>query len=79
MAQVVQNLEEAEALIDNTIYGADTADWGASARFEFTGTGNILYLEKGVKLGSVSVRFPGNNALIVLRASRHRYQLHLDA
>ena len=79
MSEVVRNAEEARALVDNVVIGADVADWGTGARFDFAGKGNILYLEEGVKLGSVSVRFPGNNALIVLRASRHRYQLHLDA
>lgn len=47
-----------------------------NARVDFGGTGNILYCEEGVNLNG-AIRFPGNNALVVLRSSGHQYKLDL--
>lgn len=74
IVQTITSQEGFATLENNSVLG--TLPTMSNARIEFAGTGNVLYCEEGVKLNG-TIRFPGNNALVVLRASNHLYRLDL--
>lgn len=72
--QSITSTEDFASLEGNSLLG--TPPSMNNARVEFAGTGNVLYCEPGVKL-SGTIRFPGNDALVVLCKSRHVYRLDI--
>lgn len=69
---IITSQDDFAKLEDNSVLGF--LPTMCNARIEFAGTGNVLYCEDGVKLNG-TIRFPGNNALVVLRKSNHLYKL----
>lgn len=51
----------------------------ASSTISFEGKGNIFVCEKGVKLKNSHIKFKGNNALVVLNASKHPLRIDVTA
>lgn len=74
MLERVTCLEDISQLKNNSIIGVPQ-EWGKSFVVEFSGSGNILMVEEGTRLGGGKVRFPGSNGIVVLRGSKHPYLL----
>lgn len=73
--QVLTSQEDLLAISDNSFVG--TPPKMTNCRIEFAGKGNILFCEEGVMLSGGSIKFSGDNGLVVLRRSRYYYKLDL--
>lgn len=73
--QTITNPEELTNVADNSFIG--TLPSMNNCRIEFSGTGNVLFCEDGVMLSGGTIRFSGNNSLVILRKSRYYYKLDL--
>lgn len=71
----VSKQEDLLTISDNTFVG--TPPKMTNCRIEFAGKGNILFCEEGVMLSGGSIKFSGDNGLVVLRRSRYYYKLDL--
>ena len=74
MSYVVLNMDDVKDLGGNQIIGSPTIN---NSKIVFTGTNNILYCEDGVSISDSTINFKSDNALIVLRKSRHAYILKM--
>lgn len=73
--QTITCQEDVEALEGNAILGSFPKL--SNCHIDFSGTGNVLFCEEGVSLVGGSIRFNGDNSLVVLRKSSHVYRLDL--
>ena len=74
---IIEHGQQVETLSDNKIIGELDAE---DTTISFKGTGNILFLEPGVRLIGSDIKFCGNNALVYLSSDeRHPYKLKIDA
>lgn len=74
---ITEHGEHVEQLEDNRIIGKLDAE---NTDISFKGTGNVLYLEDGVKIVDSEIKFCGNNALIYLSSDeKYPYKLKIDA
>lgn len=72
---VVTDPKQLLSLDGNKFVGTPPAFSENGCSVTFSGSGNVLYCEEGVSLAG-DISFRGNNSLIVLRKSRHLYNLN---
>jgi len=73
--QVVRSYADVAGISDNVIHLNETpGSEFISSYVEFAGTGNVLFVEDGVKLRNSKLRFLGNDSVIHIRKSS-RYAL----
>ena len=73
----IETLADLSALKENRVIGGEGLIL-ENTTITFRGTGNILYLEKGVHLQDSSITFGGDNALVYLSRSNRPYVLSLS-
>lgn len=62
----------------NKIYVNAKNSFLESSTVSFSGTGNILYVEEGVRLSRSVIKFLGNNCLVYLKKSRRVFSVTVD-
>ena len=62
----------------NKIYVNPKNSFLESSTVSFSGTGNILYVEEGVKLSRSVIKFLGNNCLVYLKKSSRVFSVTVD-
>ncbi len=76
-SSIQKKLKEKKVTEDNVIYGDYEAN--PTLQVEFRGKGNVLILEKGVKLGNIKVRFLGKRGLIFIGKSKEPIDVRLES
>ena len=76
-SSIRKKLKEKKVLEDNVIYG----DYEPNPNLwvEFSGKGNVLIIEPGVKVGNIMVHFSGDRGLIFIGKSREAIYVELEA
>lgn len=62
--------------LEGNVFLGFPPELSSSSVVSFEGQGNIFVCEKGVKLKNSRIKFKGNNALVVLNASKHPLRIN---
>ena len=73
MTAIIKSPDDLMKLEDNFFIGE--APEMTDSSITFKGKGNVLFVEKGVRLRSSKVAFEGNNGLVMLGGNKHPYML----
>ena len=74
--QIYKSVEELSSLTDNRVIGAENLTM-QNSDIRFNGTGNILVVEKGIKLVGSNIKFFASNSVIYLSSNSHNYMLDI--
>jgi len=78
--QTFDNVEQLKTVKDNKIIFEDENDNSfmmKDSKINFVGTGNILFIEKGVKLINSTISFNASNSIIYLSSNKYEYYIAL--
>lgn len=78
MAQIITKAEDIDNCTDNRIILRDRESFAMeNSEIRFSGSNNVLYLDKGVRLGKSRISFDANNSIVFLCESRNRYKVNI--